>query len=71
MKKIIVRLIDDTNVIVNDEYVWIDRVFNDLNDNNDFIRIEDNLFSKGEIKHIHVEDVEEEVEKDVTTCEQA
>ena len=71
MKKLIIKLIDDTSVTVNNDYIWIDRVFNDLNDNNDFIRIENNLFSKNEIKHIYVEDVEEEVEKDVTTCEQA
>ena len=71
MKKLIIKLIDDTSVAVNNNYIWIDRVFNDLNDNNDFIRIENNLFSKNEIKHIYVEDVEEEVEKDVTTCEQA
>lgn len=71
MKKLIIKLIDDTSVAINNDYLWIDRVFNDLNDNNDFIRIENNLFSKNEIKHIYVEDVEEEVEKDVTTCEQA
>ena len=71
MKKLIIKLIDDTSVTVNNDYIWIDRVFNDLNENNDFIRIENNLFSKNEIKHIYVEDVEEEVEKDVTTCEQA
>ena len=69
MKKLIIKLIDDTSVAVNNNYICIDSVFNDLNDNNDFIKIDNNLFSKNEIKHIYVEDVEEEVEKDVTTCE--
>ena len=69
MKKLIIKLIDDTSVAVNNNYICIDSVFNDLNDNNDFIKIDNNLFSKNEIKHIYVEDVEEELEKDVTTCE--
>lgn len=71
MKKVTVRLIDGMGVIIQDKYIWEDIIFNQLNDNNDFIRINNNIFAKNAINNILIEDIEEEVEKDVTTCEQA
>ena len=71
MRQIVVRLIDNKRVIIRPEYIFEDTIFNRLNDNNDFIQIDNNMFAKTAINHIYIEDVEEEVEKDVTTCEQA
>lgn len=74
MRQIVVRLIDSKRVIIRPEYIFEDIIFNRLNDNNDFIQIDNNMFAKSAINHIYiedVEDVEEEVEKDVITSEQA
>lgn len=69
MRQVIVRLIDGKTVLIKPEYIFEDLIFNQLNNRDDFIKIENNMFAKNAINHICIEDVEEEVEKDVATCE--
>lgn len=61
MKKIIVRLKDDTVYSVMKEYVWL--AVDELNDTRKrFINIEDLYVSKDEIKSIEVYDINQETE---------
>lgn len=61
MKKIIVRLKDDTVYSVMKEYVWLS--VDELNDTRKrFINIEDLYVSKDEIKSIEVYDINQETE---------
>ena len=61
MKKIIVRLKDDTVYSVTKEYVWLN--VDELNDTRKrFINIEELYVSKDEIKSIEVYDINQEAE---------
>ena len=61
MKKIIVRLKDDTVYSATKEYVWL--AVDELNDTRKrFINIEDLYVSKEEIKSIETYDINPEIE---------
>lgn len=63
MKKIIIKLKDNTEIQISKEYIWVSDTANELNDTRtNFINIGDHIFVKATIASVAVEEVEEEEE---------
>ena len=47
-----IKLVDGSIVKFEKEYIWMDEIYKELNNNSDFIKIDDYIFAKEEIVSI-------------------
>lgn len=47
-----IKLVDGSTIKFEKEYIWMDDIYRDLNNNSDFIKIDDYIISKDEIVSI-------------------
>lgn len=47
-----IKLVDGSTIKFEKEYIWMDDIYKDLNNNSDFIKIDDYIISKDEIVSI-------------------
>lgn len=59
MKTIVVELINDSKIVIEKEYVWSDTIFKNLNDKEDFIKIDNYIIAKTEIRKIEINERED------------
>ena len=61
MRKIIFELLNDKRILIEDDFAWIDNIADQLNNNNDFIRINNYIFNKSEIRSVEIKDIPQQV----------
>lgn len=49
MNKLEIKLIDESIILIEKEYIWMDEIYKDLNSISDFIKIDDYIICKAEI----------------------
>ena len=52
MNTLEIKLIDGSIINIAEEYIWIDEIEKDMNDESDYIRIGNLIFNKQEIVYI-------------------
>lgn len=52
MNKLEIKLIDGSIILIEKEYIWIDDIYKDLNNISEFIKIDDYIICKKEIRSI-------------------
>lgn len=52
MNKLEIKLIDGSIMLIEKEYIWMDDIYKDLNDISEFIKIDDYIICKKEIRSI-------------------
>lgn len=52
MNKLEIKLIDGSIILIEKEYIWMDDIYKDLNDISEFIKIDDYIICKKEIRSI-------------------
>ena len=52
MNTLEIKLIDGSSINIAEEYIWIDEIEKDMNDESDYIRIGNLIFNKQEIVYI-------------------
>lgn len=52
MNKLEIKLIDGSIILIEKEYIWIDDIYKDLNNISEFIKIDDYIICKNEIRSI-------------------
>lgn len=59
MKELVIEFINDSKIVIQKEYLWIDDIFNKLTDKEDFIKIDNYIIAKNEIRKIEINEREE------------
>lgn len=52
MNKLEIKLIDGSIMLIEKEYIWMEDIYKDLNNISEFIKIDDYIICKNEIRSI-------------------